>query len=560
MTVLSRLATYVFLRPLQLLLWSPLRRIVYLYIRLYNRVPQKLQLARKLAAKSDTSLDNYGPVQLLSATELARRIRSGKLSSVAVVNTYIERIKQVNPLINAVVADRFEDALAEARLVDQMIASGDIPDECSLEKKPFLGVPVTIKESNAVKGMPNTHGLAWRKDKFSHAGEHSEAVGRLVASGLIVLGVTNIPELLMAWESDNTLYGRSFNPYDLSLNTGGSSSGEGAILGAGGSVIGLGSDIGGSIRMPAFFCGVFGHKTTAEWIPRDPPSILGHNNEEVYACATFGPLCRYAEDIAPFVSVLIGRELGDPLAVDLRKLRVVAVPDGLGFQPFVPSVQPDIRDAIVTAANYLGQQVVGHGNVFFSKSLTGSDQVVYWYSPYITTGEVPYANKLGGENLPAFSVARELIPFMCGRSGFTGNAFNLMLMNAIAGKATRSDIAPCLDKMRAHVYELLGENGVLLFPPHPTTAQPHGVSYFNNVSFIYTGMFNILGLPVTQVPLGLNKDGMPLGVQVVARKGEDLKAIAVALQLEKRFGGWIPPRRFGAPVTEKEAEQLYIHK
>ncbi|KAJ1965350.1 Fatty-acid amide hydrolase 2 [Dipsacomyces acuminosporus] len=544
MAVLSRIA-YVALRPWQILLWSPLRRLVYLYISLYNKVPEKLAAARRLAASEETSLDRYDPTLLLSATELARQIREGKLTSEAIVTAYIKRIRSVNPLINAMVADRFDEAIAEARDVDRLITSGSIP-----ENKPFLGVPVTIKESHAVKGMPCTHGLAWRKSEYRHSEDNAIEVQRLVDSGMIVVGVTNIPELLFGWESDNTIYGRSFNPYDLSRNTGGSSSGEGAIVGAAGSVIGLGSDIGGSIRMPAYFCGVFGHKTTADFVPKGPPDFLGVAGKEVDACLSFGPLCRYAEDIAPFVSALIGRDLGDPSAVDLKSLRVVAIPDGLGYQNLISSVDSGVRDAVVSAANYLGERAVGAANVVFSEPLPGSDDIAYWYLPYISTGEIPFVKRLGGEGRREFSAIRELIPFMSGRSDFTGNAFLLSLFNIIGGRQERDDVAPHVSKMRAHVEELLGDNGVLLFPPHPTTAQPHGVSYLNNPNFIYTGIFNILGFPVTEVPLGLNKNGLPVGVQVVARNGEDLKSIAVAIQLSKGFGGWTPPRRFGIPLAE----------
>ncbi|KAI8323387.1 amidase signature enzyme [Martensiomyces pterosporus] len=562
MAALSRLIGYLIFRPLQILLWAPWRRLAFAYIRRYNGVPQKLRQVRRLALNQETSLDNYDSVLLLSATELARRIRSGRLTSEAVVAAYIERIKKVNPFLNAVVADRFDEALAEARAIDKLIASGDIPEECSVEKKPFLGVPITIKECIAVKGMPNTYGLAWRENnpKYSPATYSSPRTENLVRAGFVILGVTNNPELLMAWESDNTVYGRALNPYDLSRHTGGSSSGEGAIVGAGGSVIGVGTDIGGSIRMPAFFCGVFGHKTTSEWIPKEPPHFLSPRTQGKAACATTGPICRYAEDIAPFVSALIGRDIGNPASVDLTKLRVVALPDGVGPHLFVSSLDPELRQTVVNVANYLGQQVVGHHNVRFAKAPATTSLAFANFGPVITTGEPRFVETLGGENLPPLNYKSEVIPFILGKSRHTLNSLMLCLSMAIVRPKTRDEVMPIWNKLREEFESLMGDNGVLIFPPHALTAQPHGVSYFSPLNHIYTAIFNALGFPATQVPIGLSKGGLPLGVQVVTRKGEDLKTIAVAIQLEKRFGGWVPPRRFGAPITERKSEQFYIHQ
>ncbi|KAJ1957023.1 Fatty-acid amide hydrolase 2 [Linderina pennispora] len=430
----------------------------------------------------------------------------------------------------------------------------------AIKNKPFLGVPVTIKECIAVKGLPNTFGLAWRVNtKWSPAPYNSPRTVNLTGAGFIILGVTNNPELLMSWESDTTVYGRCLNPYDLGRTPGGSSSGEGAIVGAAGSVIGIGTDIGGSIRLPAYFCGSFGHKTTSEWIPAEPPHFLSPRTKGKAVCATSGPICRYAEDIAPFVSALIGRDIGDPRSVDLTKLRVVAIPDGFGWQIAISRVDPELRQAVVNVANYLGQQVVGKENVAFAKAPGQIALSSKNFGPMIFTGEPAPSETLGGEGLPPFNYKKELIPFIFGRSKHTFNSIMLGFFYALGGKRTRDEVLPFWNQLREEFHELLGENGVLIFPPHPLTTQPHGTSYFNPSNLSYTSVFNGLGFPVTQVPIGLSKDGLPIGVQVVARKHEDLKTIAVALQLEKGFGGWVPPRRFGVPIAENETEDLYAH-
>ncbi|KAJ1929697.1 Fatty-acid amide hydrolase 2, partial [Linderina macrospora] len=258
-------------------------------------------------------------------------------------------------------------------------------------------------------------------------------------------------------------------------------------------------------------------------------------------------------DIAPFVSAMIGRDIGDPKSVNLSNLRVVAFPDGFGWQILLSSVEPDVRQAVVNVADFLGKQVVGQSNVVFAKAPAYTEDASLQYVPNITTGEIPLDQKLVGPNRPPFSWWRELIPILLGRSDHTLNAFILsFLETTTANSVTRDMVKPFWDRLDKYFSDLMGDNGVLIFPTSPQKAQPHGVTYFNFPNFIYTGAFNVLGYPSTQVPLGLSKDGLPLGVQVIAKNGQDLKTIAVALALEKRFGGWTPPRRFGAPVAESE--------
>jgi fatty acid amide hydrolase 2 len=186
-----------------------------------------------------------------SVRELARRVRSRTLSSLELVDAHIAQIERVNPVLNAVVRERFEEARVEARRADARQARGD-------DLPPLHGVPCTIKEAFALTGMPNTSGLLARKGFL--ATEDAAAVAKLRAAGAIPLGVTNVSELCMWLESNNRVYGRTNNPYDPARIAGGSSGGEGAIVAAGASPFGLGSDVGGSIRLPAFFNGIFGHK------------------------------------------------------------------------------------------------------------------------------------------------------------------------------------------------------------------------------------------------------------------------------------------------------------
>uniref|UniRef100_A0A8R1I2E7 Amidase domain-containing protein n=1 Tax=Caenorhabditis japonica TaxID=281687 RepID=A0A8R1I2E7_CAEJA len=203
---------------------------------------------------------------LISATQAVRMISKREISSTALVESYIHRIEQVNNTINAVVVKLFDSARREANEVDSFIAVSDEEDiQRKLVEQPLFGVPFTMKDALEVENEIITCGVYNRRD--TKCDRTAEAIKRLQAAGGILLAVTNVPEVCMWVEAINTVYGRSKNPYDARRMTGGSSGGEGALLGAAGSVVGVGSDIGGSIRMPSFFNGIFGLKPTPGVIP-----------------------------------------------------------------------------------------------------------------------------------------------------------------------------------------------------------------------------------------------------------------------------------------------------
>ncbi|MEO7092697.1 MAG: amidase, partial [Polyangiales bacterium] len=249
------------------------------------------------------------PLLLASATRLASLIAKRDVTAREVVEAHITQIERVNPTIRAVVRARYDEARREARAADDRVKrGGDDP------LPPFHGVPCTIKECFALTGMPNSGGLVARKDVV--ATDDATAVARLRAGGAIPLGVTNLSELCMWMESNNRVYGRTNNPYDPSRIVGGSSGGEGAIIGAGASPFGLGSDIGGSIRMPAFFNGVFGHKPTGGLVPSTGQFPVAAN--EALRYLTSGPLARRAEDLMPLLRILAGPDGKDPSCVAMK--------------------------------------------------------------------------------------------------------------------------------------------------------------------------------------------------------------------------------------------------
>jgi fatty acid amide hydrolase 2 len=493
------------------------------------------------------------PLLSLSATRLSRLIRDREVTSRQVVEAHIARIRRVNPALNAVVAERFAAALKEADAADEEVRAAQ---ETGADLPPFLGVPCTIKESFALTGMPHTSGLVARRGIV--AARDAVTVARVRAAGAIPLGVTNLSELCMWMESNNRVYGRTRNPYDAGRIVGGSSGGEGAIVGAGGAPFGLGSDIGGSIRMPAFFNGVFGHKPTGGLVPCSGQYPIPKGPALRYI--TTGPLCRRAEDLMPLLRVLAGPDgedtgcletpasaLSDPAAVDLRTLKVLVVPDNGRIR-----VSPELLAAQRRCAQALAAQGARVEEASFPAL---RDSLEIWSAMLDESGSPRFADLLfdraeAGAGDAAEGIkrqerrpARELLRWVAGRSPHTLPALALVLLERLPALLP-GRVEQALASGRALKEELhkrLGDRGVLLYPPYPTPAPKHNRPLFPPFNWVYTAILNVMELPVTQVPLGLGREGLPLGVQVAAGHGQDPVSIAVALFLERAMGGWVPP-------------------
>jgi len=261
----------------------------------------------------------------LSASELARLIAQGAITAREAVDAYIARIEQVNGALNAVVVKRYDEARTEADAIDQRRAQGEtLP--------PLAGVPVTVKECLDLTGTASTFGLPGRV--ATRAKTDDPYVGRLRAAGAIVVAKTNVAQLLIFTESDNPVYGRTNNPFNLERSCGGSSGGEGAILGAGASALGLGTDIGGSVRIPAAFCGISSLRPTAGRCPDVGRGSIPVGQRAVVS--QVGPMGRFVEDLALALQLINGSHgidtlatvpLGDFRKVDVAALRVAAVSD-----------------------------------------------------------------------------------------------------------------------------------------------------------------------------------------------------------------------------------------
>ncbi|XP_022619857.1 fatty-acid amide hydrolase 2 [Seriola dumerili] len=521
------------LEKAQVWLFKAVMGVLFTFYRLFS--PRRPALSGKRLPPVNN------PLLVVSATQLARKIRRKEVSSVEVVQAYIDRIQEVNPLLNAVIKDRFAAALQEAAQVDKLIEEETGGEEVLEDRLPLLGVPLSVKESFALQGMPYTTGVISRRGVVATV--DAPPVALLKRAGAIPLGVTNTSELCMWCESHNHLNGITNNPYDLERIPGGSSGGEGSILGGAGAVIGIGSDIGGSIRMPCFFNGIFGHKTTPGVVSCENqyPPTSGRQDEYV----STGPMCRYAEDMLPMLKIMAGPNahmLSLNTKVDLKKLRFFTIPHD-GGTPLTYPVSKELMDIQKKVVERLEADLGVKVQEVHLPELRYGFQI---WDTYMGLPDkegkppLPFATLMGEPGRPVWPLW-ELLKWIMGKSEHTMAAIGLALLEMTHVSRPSTFIIEQKEKLQKTVDELLGTDGVFLYPPHPRVAPEHHHPLFRPFDFAYTGIINILGLPVTQCPLGLSEEGLPLGVQVVGGKLQDHLTLAVALYLEKTFGGWRDP-------------------
>jgi fatty acid amide hydrolase 2 len=469
-----------------------------------------------------------------SAVDLARAIRTGETTSREVVEAHIEQLQRTHERLNAIVADRYDAAREEADVADARVADASDPDTLP----PLLGVPCTIKESIACAGMPNCAGLVSRSEWRST--ENAPTVQRLLDAGAIPLGVTNTPELCLWIETENRTYGRTNNAYDPTRTAGGSSGGEGAAVGSGGSPIGLGADIGGSIRIPAFFNGVFGLKPSPGLVP-NTGQFPTTETEMAAMMLTLGPLARRAEDLMPVLGIIAGpdgvdpyareAQLGDPADVSIADTRILISEES----SFVP-VSRELRAARQRAAEALERA----GANVECVSLRSMRRALELYLAVLKLeAGVNVAQLIVDEGSAALTLWSGLR-----RKGPHTRALRLLLLSEwMTGRMPQGRLRKAVAARRAfqdEVTDAIGD-GVLLHPTHPRVAPRHGRTVGKPWLLTTTAVFNLAGLPVAQIPLGLNGRGLPLGVQAAAGPDRDHFAVAVALELERAFGGWVPP-------------------
>jgi len=468
---------------------------------------------------------------ILSAREIAAQIRRKEVSPVEVARTHLDRIERLNPKLNAFVDCKPEAVLAQARDAENAILRGD-------ELGPLHGVPVSIKSSIDVAGHRCEAGTRLRAGYI--AAEDAPLVARLRAAGAVILGVTNAPELLMAWETDNLLYGRTNNPWDLTRTAGGSSGGEAAAIAAGLSAGGVGSDGGGSIREPAHFCGICGLKPTPGRIPS-----TGHfpkSGGPFALIGVVGPMARTIEDVRTLFEVMAGWDDGDPCAapVEVREIdETVVRPVNIGFfeDDGRTPVTEETREAVRHSALIL--MTCGfHVDAFRPEGLEEARQ--RWWEFFGTAGGMILGPMIREAMLRGHE--SELSPMLREFMGWT---------NAAPAHTGESLLAAWLgrDEVREKILRQMRKYPVLICPTAAIPAFRHGerewqvegktVKYLD--AWSYCEWFNLLGFPAAVVPMGYSEQGLPIGVQIVGRPWQEEVVLAVAAKLEKERGPWQAP-------------------
>lgn len=512
---------------------------------------------------------NSDPIIGSSASDLAERIRAGDLSAVDVVEAHIERIEEVNPALNAVVITLFDEARAQASAADHALRRGDAVG-------PLHGVPVTIKEQYRVAGTQTTLGAS--KQIGNVYQDEGPLVTKLREAGAIVLGKTNIIQTLAGWESDNPVYGRTNNPWNLDRSPGGSSGGEAAIIAAGGSALGMGGDFGGSIRLPAHFCGVHGFKPTSRRLSNDDFAIgLLRNGQEAFIPQP-GPISRSVADLALAMRIWSETSMfttndvvppvpwADPAVIDVTGLRIGVYTDN-GYFPASPSVRRAVEDS-ADALRACGAVVESirppdteEGVRIFLRAVSAGGGSEFFD---LLDGEKPVpqlAGMLRGVRQPAAirSVVAKLMAAR-GQQHVARQIRNLQPCSA----AEFFDVVEARNDYRATFTRTLDEGrfDAVICPPVALPAFTHGSSEHLFPAASYAVVYNVLGVPAGVVSItkvrpgeesdrGVTKDmaditakeveegsaGLPLGVQVVARHWRDDIVLAVMAALEDRFRG-----------------------
>jgi fatty acid amide hydrolase 2 len=524
------------------------------------------------------------PLLLRPAHQLSQMIKDGQLSAVRLCQLASERIKQCHPYINSMAQERFGEALEEAKRIDRLLdelrsgarAEHELSaDERAMVGSPLLGVPISVKESIQVKGMRNSCGMWDRRSAV--ADQDAVVVSNVRRFGMVPICTSNVPECTLYWaDCQNHVYGRSRNPYDLARITGASSGGEGGLLGSASSWLGIGSDIGGSLRIPAHYCGVYAHKPTPFLVSSEgtyPPMKPAR-----LRLFTLGPMTRYASDLRPLLKCLmldeanpkqdtyyehqprdIGERRQQVLAkldeqVDLSKLKVF-------YFNFNETSQLKGKQSVRVQDELMrGQQeLLEHLVAKYNSSIEEINLDKYFKQIMITW---QCMMKCGGKNVRdgtyedneinqqfgIDSLMMEFIKMPLGLSKHTKESLLILSVSAALPSERDKAFALCdkyeqlAKELKDEIEQLLGDNGVLVLPTLPTVALKHNVALVKTSHLRFPSMFNVLQLPVTHATMRLDEaHKLPFGMSIAARPYNDHLTLALAEEIELAFGGWTPP-------------------
>jgi amidase len=472
------------------------------------------------------------------ARQLAADIKKKRIGCLELLDLYLARVDKYDGALNAVVVRDRERARARARAADRALSRGR-------PWGPLHGVPMTVKESFDVAGLPTTWGVPAFKDRI--ATTNAVAVDRLLAAGVVLFGKTNVPLYLADWQSFNAIYGTTNNPWDLSRAPGGSSGGAAAALAAGLTALEAGSDIGSSIRNPAHFCGVYGHKPTWGIVPRTGQALPWQTAP--VDIDVVGPLARSADDLALALSVMAGP---DPIEAAgwqlrlrparqkrLRDFKVAFMPDAAGFP-----VDRDVGDRLQALADFLGRQRVRVDDRARPAIDTGEAWRVYVRLLRAATSDrqsdadfdknVQIARDLAPDDERYFAWATRAA-VLSHRDWLAANEARHRMGLAWARFFTTWDLLLCpVAGTAAFPHDQQGER-------HERTIVVNGRRVPVTDHLFWAGFSGACYLPSTAAPCGFTPAGLPVGVQIVGPQYGDLTCLAFARLLEREFQAFVPP-------------------
>ena len=477
-------------------------------------------------------------VAFRSAKELAGLIRRKKIGALELLDAYLGRVEKYNPKLNAIIAMDVEGARRRARAADRALAKKQVWG-------PLHGVPMTIKESYDVVGMPSTWGVPALKDNLPK--RNALAVDRLLAAGVVLFGKTNVPLNLADWQSYNEIYGTTNNPWDVSRSPGGSSGGSAAALAAGLTGIEAGSDIGASIRNPAHFCGVFGHKPTYGIVPprgQAPPGIVTPSDISV-----IGPMGRSAADLDLGLAAMAGGDeidstgwqlrLPAPRRKSLREYKVAVM-----YSDPNSAVDQEVQDRLHAVVDFLAKKKVKVSERARPAIDTAEAQRVYVLLLRAATSR-RQTDEAFEQNL---AIARGLAP------GDESYYARMVRANTLFHREWLT-LNEARNQMRWRWAEFFREYDLLLCPPAASAAFPHdhvGERHERSITvnghrvpttdqLFWAGYSGMVYLPSTVAPAGFTPDGLPVGVQIIGPQYGDRACIDFARHLEEGFQPFVPP-------------------
>jgi len=458
-----------------------------------------------------------------SATNLAELIRRREVSPIEIVETHLRRVEGLNPSLNAIVT-LAPDAIDRAREAEAAVIRGD-------DLGALHGVPITIKDTIATAGLRTTSGTALRENYVPD--KDAGAVARLKAAGAIILGKTNTAEMAMDYTADNPVFGRTNNPHDPSRTPGGSSGGEAAAIAVCMSPGGLGTDLAGSIRIPAHFCGIAGLKPTTGRVPDSGefPSSTGPYS----LGSVVGPMARRVEDLHLLFSALIG--LGVPQSFGpisalynravMRGWRVAWYADD-GVVP----VTEETHHAVQAAARALADAGLATEEHRPPGIERGHD---LWLKLFARASVVLLRELYSGHEDTAGAFVRWRLATADEKPAPTLDQY---IADWMERDLLRATLVAWMDTKRL-LLAPVGATPAFEHDAHKVTVNERTFSTFR--AFSYSQAFNVFDLPAVSIPAGRSREGLPIGVQIAGRPGDEETVLAAALIVEEALGGWQPP-------------------